>query len=204
MHEPSFSLRVLALAFALGLAASQQAQAQAQEEARPTGEIAISEDSLQLRYIDPRSGEDAPGGAAGELGLGLFFSENRDFVASAHYYAHADRLGFRGLTILVGPVAYGAMLSRDNSDVFAVALGAEARYELLRRPELTIVGRAAYAPDILTFGSGDNLWDIVVRAEMPITDRIVGFGGYRLFEVDLLVGNEELEESIHLGLRYRF
>jgi hypothetical protein len=108
------------------------------------------------------------------------------------------------LNILVGPVAYAALLSEENTDVFALGLGAEARYRLLRNPEVTIVGRAIYAPDILTFGAADNVWDVIGRAEVPITDRVTGFGGFRLFEVDLVEGKTELEETIHLGLRYRF
>ncbi|MGH8167199.1 MAG: hypothetical protein ACREQ1_08170, partial [Woeseiaceae bacterium] len=75
---------------------------------------------------------------------------------------------------------------------------------LLRNPRVTIVGQVAYAPDILTFGSADNMFDVVARAEIPLTDRVTGFGGYRQFEIDLVEGRTELEESIHIGLRYRF
>jgi hypothetical protein len=168
-----------------------------------SGEIAVSEDSLQLRYTRPAS---QPGNniESGELGFGLFLNEDRDFVASSNYFVDASRLRINRLTIMAGPVAYAALLSAENTDVFAVALGAEARYLLLQNPQVTIVGRAAYAPDILTFGSADNMWDAIARAEIPLTDRVTGFGGYRVFEIDLLEGKTELEESIHLGLRYRF
>lgn len=162
------------------------------------GELAVSEESMQLRYITPVDR------TAGELGFGLFLNENRDLVVNSNYYVEASQIGFRGLTILVGPIAYAALLSEENNDIFSIALGAEARLQLMRQPELTAVGRAAYAPDILTFGSADNLWDIVGRLELPLTDRVTGFGGYRLFEIDLLTGKSELEESVHLGLRYRF
>lgn len=176
------------------------------QEASPSsasGEMAFSEDSLQLRYIQPRVQPNA-NIESGELGFGLFLNETRDFVASSNYYVEANRLRFNRLSIKAGPVAYAALLSTINTDVFALALGAEARYLLLRNPRVTIVGQAAYAPDILTFGSADNMFDVVVRAEIPLTDRVIGFGGYRQFEMDLLEGRTELEESIHLGLRYRF
>lgn len=167
------------------------------------GEIALSDESIQLRYLRLQDRSDI-GNAPGELGFGLFWTENRDFVASSNYFVEASRLRFNRLTLMAGPVAYAAMLNTENTDVFALALGAEARFELLRRQELDIVGRAAYAPDILTFGSADQLWDVTARAELPLTDRIIGFGGYRLFEIDLLQGTNELEESIHLGIRYEF
>jgi hypothetical protein len=179
------------------------AQSRAQQVRTPgsSGEIALSEDSVQLRYVRPRLQGNIE---AAQLGFGLFLNEERDIVASSNYYVEASRLRFDRLTILVGPVAYAALLSEENTDVFALAMGAEARFRLLRDPEVTIVGRAVYAPDILTFGSADNVWDVIGRAEIPITDRVTGFGGFRLFEIDLVQGKTELEESVHLGLRYLF
>jgi len=167
------------------------------------GEIAISEDSVQLRYIRPNV-QPAENVETGQLGFGLFLNEERDIVASTNYYVEATRLRINRLSFMVGPVAYAALLSEENQDVFALALGAEARFRLLRNPRVDLVGQAVYAPDILTFGSADNVWDVVGRAEIPITDRVTGFGGFRLFEIDLVQGKTELEESVHLGLRYRF
>ena len=196
--SPSLSMfGILAVAF------SSTGSAQETRQTSPSGEVAVSEDSLQLRYERPRK---QPGSSveAGQLGFGLFLNEERDIVASTNYYVEATRLRMNRLNILVGPVAYAALLSEENTDVFALGLGAEARYRLLRNPEVTIVGRAIYAPDILTFGAADNVWDVIGRAEVPITDRVTGFGGFRLFEIDLVEGKTELEETIHLGLRYRF
>lgn len=196
MHQPSLGLSAMALVFVL---AGLPNEASGQASELPAAEISIAEESLQLRYMMP-----PPGAGDGELGFGIFLNESRDLVANSNFYIEASRVGFRNLTVLVGPVAYAALLSTENNDIFSIALGAEARLQLLRNPELTAVGRAAYAPDILTFGSADNLWDVVGRLELPLTDRVTGFGGYRLFEIDLLSGKAELEESIHLGLRYRF
>ena len=167
------------------------------------GEISVSEESVQLRYVRPMS-QPNDNIEEGQLGFGLFFNEERDIVASANYYVDASALRINRLSVLIGPVAYAALLSEENTDVFALALGAEVRYRLLRDPQVTIVGQAVYAPDILTFGSADNVWDVVGRAEVPITDRVTGFAGFRLFEIDLVQGKTELEESVHIGLRYRF
>lgn len=167
------------------------------------GEIALSDESLQLRYLQMLASSEA-GSEPSELGFGLYLNENRDIVASANYYVAASRLRFNRLTFKAGPIAYAAMLNTENTDVFAMALGGEVRFEFLRRQGLDIVVRGAYAPDILTFGAADNLWDLVARVELPLADRITGFGGYRLFEIDALEGERELEESLHLGLRYEF
>lgn len=167
------------------------------------GEIALSDDSIQLRYIQQLAGTGISSGT-NELGFGLFWNENRDFIVNANYYAEATQLRFNKLSFMAGPVAYAAMLNTENTDVFGVAVGAEVRFEFLRRQGLDIVGRAAYAPDILTFGSADKIWDVTARAEIPLTDAIIGFAGYRLLEIDLLEGTTEVEESAHLGIRYQF
>lgn len=165
------------------------------------GEIAVSDESLQLRYLAPAT---AGRGTAGELGFGLFLNEDRDLILSAHYFAEADRLGGPRLSIKAGPVGYAAMLTPENSDVFSIALGAEARFELLRRQKVFVVARFAYAPDILTFGTADSLMDFTGQVELALTDRVAGFAGYRHFEFDLLEGDREVEDSLHLGIRYQF
>lgn len=192
-HQPAL-LSGLVLCF---IAATLPREASGQNAA---GEVALSDESLQLRFLQSASGV----GESSELGFGLFLNENRDILASSHYYVEADELRFNRLTFKAGPVAYAAMLNTENTDIFSVALGAEVRFEFLRRQELYVVAQAAYAPDILTFGSADNLFDFTVRIELPLTDRVIGFGGYRLLDIDLLNGSRELEESPHLGIRYTF
>lgn len=192
------SLTPVFLSCLLACAVSETAHAQDE-----SGEIALSDESVQLRYIRQFTRSEV-NNDGGELGFGLFWNENRDFVASANYSIEASRLHFNRLSLMAGPVAYAAMLNTENTDVFALALGAEVRFELLRRQGVDIVGRAAYAPDILTFGSADKLWDVIGRVEIPLADRITGFAGYRLYQIDLLEGTTELEESLHLGIRYDF
>ena len=203
IHFSRSTAVVCMFAFCIFAAVPRTLNAQQAASSRPMGEIGISEDSLQLRYIQPRVQPNS-NIESGELGFGLFLNEARDFVASANYYVEASELRFNRLNIKAGPVAYAALLSTVNTDVFALALGAEARYLLLRNPRLTIVGQVAYAPDILAFGSADKMWDVDARAEIPLTERVIGFAGYRFFRVDLLEGNAELVESLHVGLRYRF
>lgn len=163
-------------------------------------EAAISDESVQLRIL--LSGYGA--GNSDELGLGLLLNESRDIVATGHYYFEPDELQSRSLTVKAGPIAYAALLSTENTDVFSVALGAEVRLELLRRQGIFVVAQAAYAPDIMSFGAADNLMDLAARIELPLTDRVIGFIGYRTFEIELLNSSREIEESAHLGIRYRF
>ena len=164
MARPLFPLSGLLVSAIL---AASPLEANAQGAA---GEIALSDESVQLRYLAWGSGQ------ATELGFGLFLNENRDIIASTHYYL----------------------------DVFSVAVGAEIRYELLRRQGIAVTLQGAYAPDILTFGSADNLLDLTGRIELPLTNSVIGYAGYRMLEFDLLTGSREVEESAHVGIRYLF
>ena len=162
------------------------------------GEIALSDESVQLRYLAWGSGQST------ELGFGLFLNENRDIIATSHYYIEADALGTNRLTFKAGPVAYAALLNTENTDIVSVGVGAEIRFEFLRRQGVFVALHGAYAPDILTFGSADNLLDLTARLELPLTGSVIGFAGYRMLEFDLLTGTREIEESVQVGIRYLF
>jgi hypothetical protein len=103
-----------------------------------------------------------------------------------------------------GPQAYAALLEEENEDVFAIALGVEARLNLVPSRALAVVGTAFYSPDVLTFGSADNVTDFAARAEIRLRERIVGFAGYRWFELDLLMREERrLQNEIFAGVRWQ-
>jgi hypothetical protein len=110
------------------------------------------------------------------------------------------------LSLTFGPQLYAALLDEDNSDVMAISIGTEVRFDLIRSLDLAIVGHAYYAPDILTFGSGDNLTDLSARLEVGLADRLTLFGGWRWFEFDLTEGGGErtLQDEAFAGFGYQF
>lgn len=168
---------------------------------RNSAEAALSNDTLQLRYTDiPRA--DLGGGRASGA---FFLSEERDIVLSADLLFPLD-LDIPRFSIVFGPKVYAALLEEENNDVMAVAAGVEARLELDRRRGLAIVGHAYVAPDILTFGSADQLTDLGARAELRLAPRLVGFGGMRWFEFDLTEGRGKrtLQEELFAGVGWQF
>ena len=179
--------------------------ANAQEEdpaQRATGELQLSNDTLQLRYI-------GSGDAVGVSGSGLtgafFLSEQRDIVLSAGLLFPAQ-LNIDRLSLRFGPQLYAALLEEENNDVMTISIGAEARYLLIRGLGLAIAGQAYYGPDILTFGSADKLTDLSARVELGVASQVIVFGGMRWFEFDLTEGGGErtLQEEIFVGFGYRF
>lgn len=116
---------------------------------------------------------------------GFFLSESRDIVLSGDVLFPAQ-LDFDRLQFMFGPRAYAALLEDENSDVLA--------------------GQAFYSPDILTFGSANNLTDLSARAEIRVQPRLTIFAGMRWFEFELTegAGDRTLQEELFAGLGWRF
>jgi hypothetical protein len=181
------------------------ALAQAQEEGAirlPRAEVALSNDTLQLEYYAPgrRFGD-----SSAQISASFFLSESRDIVFSGSMLFPTD-VEVGRLSFLLGPRAYAALLDEENSDVLSMAVGAQLRFDLNRRNGLALTGHAFYAPDILTFGSADNLTDLMARVEMQLADRLTGFAGMRWFEFDLATGGGEqtLQDEVFVGAGWRF
>jgi hypothetical protein len=197
MHSRLTLLIMAPLLFAAG-----QAVAQRDTRVDSAAEVALSNDTLQLRYI----------GTGNRIGVqgsqftgGVFLGEERDFVLSGGLLFPVD-LGVRRLDISFGPQVYAALLQEENDDVMAVSVGAEVRFLIDPARRLAISGQAYYAPDILTFGTADNLTDLSARVELGVAEQLLAFAGMRWFQFDLTDGSGErtLQEEAFVGLGYRF
>jgi hypothetical protein len=199
------SSHIARTAFPLLVLATTSAFAQQVDESRGgRAEAALSNDTLQLRYL----GSGRVTGVEGSRLAGTFFlSEERDIVLSGALLFPTDiDVGIGALSILIGPQAYAALLEDENSDVMSLALGTELRLPLNRQLGLAVSGQAFYGPDILTFGSADSLTDLSARVEIGVAPRLTAFGGMRWFEFDLAEGAGErtLQEEVFVGVGYRF
>lgn len=175
------------------------------QQMQPTGssaELALSDDTIQLRYL---TAGDKVGVDGGRLSGTFFLSEERDIVLSAGLL-FPSTLDLGRLTIAFGPQLYAALLEEENNDVMSVSVGVEARLLLNQSMGLALAGQAYYAPDILTFGSADNLTDLSARVELGVAPRVIAFGGMRWFEFDLVdgAGERTLQEELFVGFGYRF
>jgi hypothetical protein len=185
----------------LGLLASLPVGAQdkaAATDTAPLAEIALSNDTLQLRYYDKKDSD-----TDSRLVAGGFLGEERDIVLTAAMMFPVD-LG-QHFDITFGPQLYAALLSEENEDVMAVSVGAELRWFFDSDRRFAVSGQAFYSPDILTFGSADNVIDLSARAEWKVADRVIVFGGMRWFEFNLIddTGERTLQEEVFFGVRYR-
>jgi len=180
------------------------AEAQRQDETfTHTAEVALSNDTLQLRYLG--AGEKLVKAEGSRVSATFFVSEERDMVLSGDVLFPAD-FDWGPLTFLFGPRVYAALLEEENNDVMSLTIGAEIRFDLQRTTGLAIVGQAFYGPDILTFGSADSLTDLSARAELSVAPRVTVFAGMRWFQFDLTESQEErtLQEELFAGFGWRF
>jgi len=198
---------LIALGVMVALPATLHAQqAQGQQDKKPdkkhSVELAASDKTLQLYY---RSDTNFGRQPDSEVAYGLFLSEHRDFVGSAALLFGTElNFGFSPLEVKLGPQAYAAFLRDENNDVFSIAIGAQLRYVLVRERELAITGNAFYAPDILTFGSANRTTDFMVRAEIKLSSRVLGFGGYRWFNMDLVnQPTDKLQNQVFAGINWQ-
>ncbi|HVY82131.1 MAG TPA: YfaZ family outer membrane protein [Steroidobacteraceae bacterium] len=190
------------LIFAAWLGISMQAHAQAPPSSdRPAAEVALSSETLQLRYDTPSD----LGGEGSRMAYGLFLSEDRDVVGSAALLLKSDlNFGYGPLELRFGPQAYVALLNEQNQDVFSLTVGLDARWNLVPSRGIAIAGSAFYGPDILTFGQADQLTDFMARGEIQVNERLLVFAGYRWFRLDLVDrDSRNLQNEFLAGVRWR-
>ena len=164
-------------------------------------EAYLSEDAMQVLY-----GRDMDVGELGrnEVRVGVFLNEERDLIGIADMLFDVGEPQRRPYWALqVGPRAYGALMTIEDQDVFAIGVGGRLSYYLGRNRASSISLTAFYAPDIVTFGNADNIKDVAVSIETRLSDSTNVFIGYRVFEFDLAV-DREVDDNLHLGVRHRF
>jgi YfaZ precursor len=110
-----------------------------------------------------------------------------------------------GLTLLVGPQAYLARLSAERkTDVSAIALGVNGRYEIISSWGLAAIGSGFYSPGVLTFGSARNLYDFVAGAEVRLAPQLHVLAGYRWFKFTLIdQPDDKVANEVFAGVRYQ-
>lgn len=162
----------------------------------------VGNNILQFRYFTPSPITDMHG----NLVYGALLSESREFVGTAALMFDTDLNVVPRLRFGIGPQAYIARLAAaQKTDVFAVSIGANARYELIRRLGIAAFGSAFYSPGVLTFGNAHNLYDFTAGAEVRVTPSLIAMGGYRWFKFTL-VGepDDRVANEVFAGLSWRW
>lgn len=201
---PAHSIQIAAAALAMLLPLSAFAQQRAGAE-QTTGvqlvEAYLSENAMQVMY-----GRNVDVGEFGrnDIRAGFFINEDRDLIGIADMLVDVGEPDRRPWwSLQVGPRAYGALMAVEDQDVFSIGFGGRLSYFLGRNRMTSLSLTAFYAPDIVTFGTADNIKDVAVRFDTRLTEATNVFVGYRIFEFDLPV-DREVDDNVHVGIQYRF
>ena len=139
------------------------------------------------------------------LAGGFLLSEERDNVFTGTLMLDT----FPGLVpdvrLSFGARGYVALLGLENRDVFGIGLGVQGAYELpVERLPLQLGSELFYTPDALAFGQSDRIIDWNVDVGLAVRDNVSAFVGFRFLEFDTRPGDREVEDDIHVGLRWAF
>jgi hypothetical protein len=203
--RPLLAAAVLGAAALAAPASAQQPQAP-ERTVRVTRDHAIdayiSEDALQAMYM--RDIETDELGRIETRG-GIFYNEQRDLIGIVDgMIAVGDVAPNRRLEVHIGPRMYGAFLSEENEDIFGIGVGGQARYYFNRARTASAILSVHYVPDILTFGAADNVQDVMLQLESQLRDGTDVYIGYRELEFDVLGGDREVDDNVHVGFRRAF
>lgn len=165
-------------------------------------ELYISDDALQAQYVRTLDiDEFGPTQVRG----GFFYNEDRDLIGIGDVLAFVgDDVGVRDLELRVGTRLYGAFLALEDEDIFGVGVGGEAQYFFDSARNTSVTLALFYSPDIVTFGSADNVKDASLRFMTRLRNGTDVFVGFRMFEIDLDVEDREVDDNLHVGFRRAF
>lgn len=137
--------------------------------------------------------------------FGLFFNEDDDIALDAGLLVTGVPAGETPLTFGLGAKIYAVDIDDPSEDVYALAIGGEAKYTIPANTPMAVSAGLFYSPEVTTSSDADNLLDFTTRFEIELVPQTSAFIGYRFFEVDLEDGGDhELDENVHLGVRLRF
>ena len=136
---------------------------------------------------------------------GFLLSEERDNVFSATLMLDTFPDLVPDVRLSFGTRAYVALLGVENRDVFGLGLGVQGAYELpVDFLPLQLGSEFFYTPDALAFGQADRIVDWNIDVGLAVRENISAFVGFRFLQFDTRPGDRDVEDDIHVGVRWAF
>ena len=165
-------------------------------------DISLSDETANIVYLTD-SGSFGYGGA--DIGFGVFFNEEDDFLAHANLLVTSNPLSGNNFQFGVGTKAYLGTVDQVDEDVAAIAIGGLARYVIPAQTPMAFSLEGYWAPDITSFSDAEGVQELTARFEIEVLPSTRGYIGYRLLEPELEdAGDVEIDDEIHLGIRITF
>jgi hypothetical protein len=169
-------------------------------------DLYVAGESLQLSYLSQIS---LVGSSVQNYDLSLLFTNDRDIVASAGLMVPGLLSGAfpSWFDFSLGAKGYFSLLSEPAKlDVFTLAPGIDARFTIPTKIPMYLYGSFFYAPEILTFGDADEMYDFIARYEVRVIPTAVIYAGYRLLRYEAKFTGEDVDtdDGLHIGVRVTF
>jgi len=166
-------------------------------------EAALTSETAQFTF---RSDSSLIGWGGAELGVGLFFNNEDDYVGQFSLMQRRQASKETPLTLGVGIRAYLGELDIVDQGVFAVAVGGEVRYTFPGVMPMATYFTVHYAPKITSFSDTEELIDSNLGFQIEVLPQTIAFIGYRHLQLDLENGADyEMDDDrVHVGVRLTF
>ena len=171
-------------------------------ESGRTVTVYASDDAFRAEYETDADRFNLDGG---RFTGGFLLSEERDNVFTGTLMLDT----FPGLVpdvrLSFGARAYVALLGIENRDVFGLGIGVQGAYELpVDFLPLQLGSEFFYTPDVLAFGQSDRIVDWNVDVGLEVRENISAFVGFRFLQFDTRPGDRDVEDDLHVGVRWAF
>jgi len=166
-------------------------------------EAALSKETAQFTF---RSDSSLIGWGGADLGLGLFYNEDSDFIGQLGLLQMRQASQQNPLTFGVGVKAYLGQLDDPDADVFGLGIGGQIRYTIAGTMPMAIYLDAIFAPEITSFSDTEGIVDYRFGFQIEALPQTIAFIGVRHLEIELDdQGDYEADDdNIHLGVRLTF
>lgn len=165
-------------------------------------DISLSDETANVVYLTD-SGSFGYGGA--DVGFGALWNENDDVVGHANILVTGNPQSGNNFQLGVGAKGYLGTLDDADEDVAAIGIGGIIRYVIPAQTPMGLALEGYWAPDITSFSDTESLREVMARFELEVMPSARGYIGYRLLEPEMEnAGDVEVDDEIHLGIRFTF
>ena len=165
-------------------------------------EAALSKETAQFTF---RSDSSLIGWGGSDLGFGLFYNEDDDFILQASLLQMRQASEENPLTLGVGVKAYLGELDDVDADIFAFSIGGQIRYTIAGTMPMAIYLEGFFAPEITSFSDSDEIVDYRLGFQIEILPQTIAFIGIRHLEIEIDEGDYEADDdNVQVGVRLTF
>ena len=167
-------------------------------------DLKLADETAELLYLT-ESSTFGYGGA--DIGIGLFFNENDDWMVSAVAMVSGNSASNeRSLQFGVGVKLLLASLDVLSEDVGALGLAGQVRYVIPSQTPIAFLLEGVIAPEVTSFSGAEQYTEYRFAVELEVTPSARAYIGYRNIEIELDTAGAdvEIDDEVHLGIRLEF